>query len=145
MVKLNERQQRFADEYIKTGIAYSAAIAAGYSEKYAKTDSHTLLENPRIRSYIDAQLDSLKSDTIADQQEILEALTKIGRGQARGTALVGVGKGAQIVEDVPPTVSEQTKAWELLGKRHALWTDKQQIDGELGISVVVDYGDDPEG
>lgn len=30
---MNERQRRFADEYIKTGNATQAAINAGYSEK----------------------------------------------------------------------------------------------------------------
>lgn len=142
MVKLNERQQRFVDEYIKSGIAYAAALAAGYSETYAKTDSHTLLENPRISAAIEKQMESIRTEKIADQQEILEALTKIGRGQARGTALVGVGKGAQEVEDVPPTISEQTRAWELLGKRHALWTDKQEVTQRTIEVTVGDYSDE---
>ena len=32
---MNERQRRFADEYIKTGNGYQSAIKAGYSESYA--------------------------------------------------------------------------------------------------------------
>ena len=43
--KLNEDRQRKFCEYVAQGLnAYRAAIKAGYSEKYAKTDSHKLLE-----------------------------------------------------------------------------------------------------
>ena len=43
--KLNEDRQRKFCEYVAQGLnAYRAAIKAGYSEKYAKTNSHKLLE-----------------------------------------------------------------------------------------------------
>ena len=43
--KINENRQRDFCEYVAQGLnAYRAAIKAGYSEKYAKTDSHKLLE-----------------------------------------------------------------------------------------------------
>ena len=43
--KINEDRQRKFCEYVAQGLnPYRAAIEAGYSEKYAKTDSHKLLE-----------------------------------------------------------------------------------------------------
>ena len=43
--KINKNRQRDFCEYVAQGLnAYRAAIKAGYSEKYAKTDSHKLLE-----------------------------------------------------------------------------------------------------
>ena len=43
--KINKDRQRKFCEYVAQGLnAYRAAIKAGYSEKYAKTDSHKLLE-----------------------------------------------------------------------------------------------------
>ena len=43
--KINEDRQRKFCEFVAQGLnAYRAAIKAGYSEKYAKTDSHKLLE-----------------------------------------------------------------------------------------------------
>ena len=43
--KINEDRQRKFCEYVAQGLnAYRAAIKAGYSEKYAKTNSHKLLE-----------------------------------------------------------------------------------------------------
>ena len=43
--KINKDRQRKFCELVAQGLnAYRAAIEAGYSEKYAKTDSHKLLE-----------------------------------------------------------------------------------------------------
>ena len=125
MVKLNERQRRFADYYIETGNAEEAAKRAGYS---ARGNTTKLLQNTTIKKYIDERLDLLKEKSIADQEEVLRLLTDIARGKARGTGLVGVGGGAQVVEQLPPTLSERTRAAELLGKRYALFTDKQQVE-----------------
>jgi len=135
-VKLNERQRRFADEYIISGMAYPAAIEAGYSEKYAKVSSHKLLDNVRIKAYIDKRLDELKSERVADQQEILELLTSIARGSIQASVLIGIGGGAEeITDDMPPTMNERIKAAELLGNRHAMWTDKQQIENVTPVFV----------
>ena len=57
---MNERQKLFADEYLISGIAYNAALKAGYSEKYAKTNSHKLLENTRIKAYIEERMKELE-------------------------------------------------------------------------------------
>lgn len=40
---MNERQRRFADEYIKTGNGDQSAIKAGYSESYANNRITELL------------------------------------------------------------------------------------------------------
>lgn len=77
--KLTLRQKKFADEFIKTGNATEAAIAAGYSKKYANTNAHRLLKLESVQIYIQARLKKLDKDTIADQTEILETLTKILR------------------------------------------------------------------
>lgn len=140
--KLTEKQRRFADNYIECGSAHKAALDAGYSKTYAKTDAHTMLENPRIRSYIDERLDKLKSEKVANQQEILEFLTSVMRGEQTEETLRGIGEGAQTIDDIEVDAAKRIKAAELLGKRYAMWTDKQQIDGDLSITVEVDYGDD---
>ena len=80
-VKLNRRQKAFADNYIKTGNAYQSALQAGYSESYAKTDSHRLLENPKIKGYILERtgkiLEKQEEKMIAEQEDVLRALSKI--------------------------------------------------------------------
>ena len=60
---LNNRQQRFVDEYLANGgKAYPAAIAAKYSEKYAKAQSHKLLVNVGIAKAIKEGQSELKKD-----------------------------------------------------------------------------------
>lgn len=141
MVKLTIKQQRFCDEYIRLGEITQAAINAGYSTKTAYNIGKENLDKPSIKAYIDKRLEKLKKSSIAEQDEILQLLTSIARGQASGTGLVGVGGGAQSVEQIPPTLAERTKAAELLGKRYAMWTDKQIIDGVQQVVINNDLKD----
>ncbi|UAT29426.1 terminase small subunit [Bacillus badius] len=144
-MKLTEKQRRFADEYIRTGNiseSYRLAYENVTKESSARAAGSRLLTNVNVKSYIDARMEELKKDSIAEQDEILQLLTKVIRGQARGTALVGTGMGAQDVEQVPPTIGEQMKAAELLGKRYVLWTDKTDISGTIGVNIIDDIGDE---
>ncbi|MBE7359889.1 terminase small subunit [Staphylococcus epidermidis] len=142
MTKLNLKQQAFVDEYIKTGTAYQSAIRAGYSEKYAKSSSHKLLENVGIRAEIDKRMEKLKKDTIADQDEILQYLTSVLRGEVTDQELIpiGIGRGEMEVESLEKRsdTNARTKAAELLGKRYMMWTDKQQIE----TTATVHFDDD---
>ncbi|MCG2321544.1 terminase small subunit [Staphylococcus epidermidis] len=142
MTKLNLKQQAFVDEYIKTGTAYQSAIRAGYSEKYAKSSSHKLLENVGIRAEIDKRMEKLKKDTIADQDEILQYLTSVLRGEVTDQELIPiqVGRGQMDVEELEKRsdTNARTKAAELLGKRYMMWTDKQQIE----TTATVQFNDD---
>ena len=142
MTKLNLKQQIFVDEYIKTGTAYQSAIRAGYSEKYAKSSSHKLLENVGIKAEIDKRMEKLKKDAIADQDEILQYLTSVLRGEITDQELIpiGIGRGEMEVESLEKRsdTNARTKAAELLGKRYMMWTDKQQIE----TTATVQFNDD---
>ncbi|MGC7619409.1 terminase small subunit [Staphylococcus epidermidis] len=142
MTKLNLKQQAFVDEYIKTGTAYQSAIKAGYSEKYAKSSSHKLLENVGIKAEIDKRMEKLKKDSIADQDEILQYLTSVLRGEVTDQELIPiqVGRGEMEVEELEKRsdTNARTKAAELLGKRYMMWTDKQQIE----TTATVQFNDD---
>ena len=49
-----------------------------------------------------------------------------------------VGQGMQeLVDNVAP-VQVRKSAAELLGKRYMLWTDRQQIEGTIGVKIVDD-------
>lgn len=136
--KLTLKQQAFADYYIELGSATEAAIKAGYSKKYAAQNTDKLLKNTNIKSYIDNRMQELKSKRVADQQEILELLTAIARGETESATLIGIGEGAQAIEkEMPPTTAERIRAAELLGKRYAMWTDKQEVNANI-IPVFVD-------
>ncbi|MDW8777352.1 terminase small subunit [Streptococcus suis] len=134
MSKLTLKQQRFADEYIICGNATEAAIKAGYSGKYANTNASKLLQNTTIKSYIDERLEELKSEKVANQQEVLEYLTSVMRGQTQEQTLCSIGELGQQVIDIDVGAKDRIKAAELLGKRHRLWTDK--VEAEVNGTVV---------
>lgn len=137
--KLTVKQQRFADYYIELGNATEAAIKAGYSKKTAYSIGDENLRKPEIKKYIDERMEQLKSQRVADQQEILELLTSIARGEATAATLRGVGMGEQeIEEDMPPTMAERIKAAELLGKRFRMWTDKMEVEGAIPVVIEDD-------
>lgn len=117
-MELNQRQQIFCDEYLISLNATEAAQKAGYKGKYVGQNADKLLKNTKIRSYIDKRMKSKTADLIASQDEVLSYLTDVLRGEAKGTVLVGQGMGMQLVQKEAPTVSERTKAAELLGKRY---------------------------
>lgn len=134
--KLTLKQQRFADEYIICGNATEAAIKAGYSGKYANTNASKLLQNTTIKSYIDERLEELKSEKVADQQEVLEYLTSVMRGQTQEQILCSIGELGQQVIDIDVGAKDRIKAAELIGKRYGIWTDKQEIT-QKNIEIVV--------
>ncbi|MDU6825017.1 MAG: terminase small subunit [Streptococcus lutetiensis] len=138
MTKLTLKQQRFADEYIISGNATDAAVKAGYSKKYANTNASKLLQNTTIKSYIDERLADLQSQKVADQQEVMEYLTAVMRGEKTEPLLVLDGEGTQKVVNAVPPVQARTKAAELLGKRYRLFTDKVELDATVEQVVFED-------
>lgn len=91
--KLTPKQRKFADEYIKSGNAYQAAIEAGYSHNYAKAQSSKLLENVGIKSYIDERMAEIASKRIMDATEAVELLTRIARGEEKETVISSTPEG----------------------------------------------------
>ena len=141
-MKLTIKQKKFADEYIISGNAYQSAINAGYSEATAKNADKNIMENRGVKAYIDERMQKLEDKAIAKQDEILRYLTSVMRGESKSAVVVveGSGEGCSDARVVykPPDEKESTKAAELLGKRHSLWTEKIDIEGGLTINFVED-------
>ena len=131
MAKLTLKQKKFADEYIISGNAMKSAIEAGYSKEYARSRSHEMLENVGIKSYIDERLAKLESKKIATQEEVLQYLTSVMRGEKTEPLLVLDGEGTQKVIEAVPSVQSRTKAAELLGKRYGTFTDRVDINAQI--------------
>lgn len=142
--KLTIKQQAFADYYIELGNATQAAIKAGYSKRSARQIGEQNLSKHDIKVYIEKRMEELKTERVADQQEILETLTAVIRGEALGTELVGKGKGKQEVQQEPPSVADKIRAAELLGKRYAMWTEKVE-QTNTNIEIVVGEWDEEDG
>lgn len=158
---MTEKQKIFADEYLidlNGTRAYRAAYPNCKKNSSADASARKLLENPRIKEYINKRLDELKADRIADIQEVLEYLTSVMRREKKESVVVTVTKEVseyvngsdgkprkqtkkeevpQIVE-IPAKLSDSNKAAELLGKRYSLFTDKINVDGIEGVVIVDD-------
>lgn len=134
MQKLTVKQQRFIDEYIISGNATQAAIKAGYSKKTARFVGAENLTKPNIKNLIDEQLKKLHDEKVVDQEEIMEFLSAVNRGEV--TESVATNKG--VFDDVPVGVHERIKAAELLGKRYAMWTENRNINATVGPVQIVD-------
>ncbi len=147
-MKLTDKQKIFCDEYIISLNATQAAIKAGYAEKTAYAIGAENLKKPKIQSYISERMEQKESSLIATQDEVLQYLTSVLRGESQttDTLLVGMGDGYQEVQEVEkkPSEKDRLKAAELLGKRYGLYTDKVSADVDMSLDISIDYGDGDE-
>lgn len=147
-MKLTAKQKLFCDEYIISLNATQAAIKAGYAEKTAYAIGAENLKKPKIQSYISERMEQKESSLIATQDEVLQYLTSVLRGESQttDTVLVGIGDGCQEVQEVEkkPSEKDRLKAAELLGKRYGLYTDKVSADVDMSLDISIDYGDGDE-
>lgn len=121
--KLTEKERIFADEYIKTTNATQSAIKAGYAENSASVTGSKMLRKPKVRQYIDEVMHERSKNTIATADEVLQYLTRVMNGEEKDAFGLDV------------SVNDRTKAAELLGKRHMLFTDKVKLDAEIEIDI----------
>ena len=135
MEKLTLKQQRFADEYIISGNAEEAAIIAGYSKKYARGNAYKLVAKSGVKSYIEERLKELDNKAIAKQEEVLQYLTSVMRGELEEEVLYGIGDGVQSTRHIEVGAKDRIKAAELLGKRYGTWTDK--VDANINLPTII--------
>lgn len=143
---MTEKQQKFADEYIislNATQAYKKAYPNIKKDGVAKAAGSRLLANVNVKAYIDEQLERLKSERVADQQEVLEFLTSVMRGEVTEPLLVLDGEGTQKVVNAVPNVSTRRSAAVDLGKRFGLFVDKQEIT-QRTIEIKVGEWDDDD-
>ena len=130
MAKMTYKQKRFCDEYLIDLNATQAAIRAGYTEKYAHTNANKLLQNTTIKNFLAERMKEKESKLIADQNEVLEYLTKVLRGEEKDENL-SVNALGELERLEVRKQANQLKAAETLAKYHGLLTDKVEVKGEL--------------
>lgn len=110
---LTERQRRFVEAYLASPNATQAAITAGYSKKTAKSQGQRLLTNVDIAELLKDRVET----AIITANEILTDVKAIAKSAERD--------------------GDRLKAYEMLGKHLAMWTDKTEISGKDGGPVEV--------
>ena len=144
IVALNDKQQRFCDEYLIDLNATQAAIRAGYSKKTAYSQGQRLLKHAEAKIYIEARMAEKEKELIADQDEVLKYLTNVLRGKSLSEIVVVENIGdftseARLLQKAPDE-KERLKAAELLGKRYNLFSDKMKVDVAMPVVIGGDDG-----
>ena len=132
---MTEKQKRFADEYLidcNATRAYKVAYPNVKKDETARKLGSRMMTNDDVKKYIDEQLEKIKSEKVADAQEVMEYLTSVLRGESLSEEIVveGCGDGCSEARkvDKAPSEKDKLKAAELLGKRYGLYTDKMKVD-----------------
>lgn len=127
---LTDKQKRFCDEYLCDMNATQAAIRAGYSKRTAYRTGADNLKKPQIRAYIDKRMAEKDAELIATQNEVLQYLTSVMRGESVAVEVVVDGDGAKLIEKEPSEM-ERIKAADQLAKCHGLYRDKDKMKIDL--------------
>ena len=114
--KFNIRVQTFINEYLKSGNATKAALAAGYSLKGSHTQGSRLLKNAAIAAEIEA--------------------LRIRTAEMAGLGATYVVESIRaIAEDDGTRPADKLRAYELLGKHLNLFAERKEIDQRITITV----------
>ena len=146
-MKLNNNQIAFCDFYIELGNAteaYKRSYKSCKSDAVARTNSSRLLTNANIKKYIEEKMKQIESNRIAKAEEVLAFLSASLRGEVLeevvSTKSDGVGGIEPIILKKQLSAKDRIKAAELLGKRYALFTEKVDLEGNVGVTIIDDIG-----
>lgn len=117
VAKLNARQQAFVEAY--AGNATAAALAAGYSEKTARSQGQRLLTKNDIKDAIKARETQRLAPTIATRQERQEFWTSVLRNEDEA-------------------MKDRLKAAELLGKSEGDFLERVEMDMTLSPAAILE-------
>lgn len=156
--KLSVMQEAFCMHYAKTGNATESAIAAGYSEKTARSQGQRLLTKVDIQKRLQELVQEVKNDKIADVREIQEYLTSVMRREKKENAVVTIstkesfykpddeGKIRKFTKETetpmlveyPTRIADANKAAETLAKMQGAFDNKLKVE----MTVPVFEGED---
>lgn len=111
---MNDKQQRFCEEYLIDLNATQAAIRAGYASKTAYSQGQRLLKNVEIAEHI-AELKSNQSErTRITADKVLEELSKLGFASMESCESF--------------KASDKLRALELIGKHIGMFKADADVD-----------------
>ena len=143
-MKLTPKQKAFADFYIELGNATEAAQKAGYKGNNLNRIASENLSKLDIKQYIDERMKEIESDRIAKAEEVLAFLSSSLRGDVLEEVVATESDGAGGIKPVilkkQLSAKDRIKAAELLGKRYALFTEKVDLEGNVGVTIIDDIG-----
>ena len=112
--KLTVKQQKFCDEYIRSGNATEAALKAGYRSRTAYSIGNENLKKPELKKYIEEKIKEIESAKLATAKETLEYLTSVMRGEQTETVVTAKG----LYKNVEVSAKDRITAAKELLKRY---------------------------
>ena len=159
MAKLNDRQQRFVDEYLIDLNATQAAIRAGYSVKTAKDIGCENLAKPNIQEAIAKEMAERSKRIGINQDRVVQELARMAfvkitdiadrNGLIKDSATeddlaciesIKVKRSktdnGSLSEEREVKIASKVKALELLGKHLGMWNDKINMNVTLPVVIT---------
>ena len=127
---LTDKQAKFVDEYLIDLNATQAAIRAGYSANRASEIGYQQLQKTTVQEAIAEAMDNRSKRVQRTDDDVMRDLAAI---RADAMQIVHDKDGNAVMLDKPSAI----KTLELEGKHLAMWTDKQQLSGDVGLTVKV--------
>lgn len=125
MDDISQAQKNFVDYFIESGNqteAYKKAYPKCKNDNSAAASASKLLRNSKVKQYLDVRMAAVDSDKIATAEDVLEYLTSVMRGEEKDQF------------GLDASLSDRTKAAELLGKRYMLF--KEQVEHSGAVDIV---------
>lgn len=124
---LTEKQKRFIDYYIEIANATKACELAGYKGKNLNRLGSENLS--KLDKFIKVKLEEKENQRIASQDEVLQYLTKVMRGEEKDQF------------GLDASLQDRTRCAELLGKRYGTFIEKKEVSGGYTVELVDDVND----
>ena len=127
---LTDKQAKFVDEYLIDLNATQACIRAGYSAKTADRIGPELLGKTCVAEAVKAAMENRSKRVQRTADDVMRDLAAI---RADAMQIVHDKDGNAVMLDKPSAI----KTLELEGKHLAMWIEKQQLSGDVGLTVKV--------
>lgn len=152
------KQRNFVLEYV--GIGFTNASEAGRKAGYSKKGVNRVVSNmlngidkyrhipPVIEELKEAYNERQAELKIANGTEVLQRLTQFARQEPIEKCYLSEKEidGVKVIEKskyiTTPSDEDALRALELLGRYYALFTEKHDVNADLGLEIIVDYGDE---
>ena len=118
-VTVTARQKKFAEYYAQCGNTVQSAIKAGYSENYANSRAHEMLENVGIAEYIRELSEKAQKARVLTALQRQEILSNIAKSAAEESA-------------------DRIRAIDTLNKMTGEYMLKAELNGGMGVCIVDD-------
>jgi len=148
MAKLTDKQKRFVDEYLIDLNATQAAIRAGYSVKTARQIGEQNLSKLDIAYALEERKAELAAKCHVSQEYVLMNLKQVVEKSMQAEPVMKFDYDLKQMVETGEYVFDSrgaNQALQLLGKHVGMFKDKVEHNGDIGIKIKVDYGDDDGG